>query len=255
MIRAELLKSISSIRHGFFTREDGVSSGEFNSLNCGYGSGDAPEKVRKNRAIAISKLGLKKSKLNTVLQEHSNVVAVADKTWTIEARPRADAIVTKEVGLAIGVLTADCAPVLFVDDVSKVIGVCHAGWRGALSGVLEACVLEMETLGANRSSISTVVGPCIHQKSYEVGPEFKNEFVIRDKNNVMFFCSSTREGFFLFDLPGYICGRLDTLSLKKNSYLPFDTYELAHKFFSYRRSTHQGESNYGRGLSAIVLVE
>ena len=253
MIEASPLKEIMHIKHGFFTREGGKSTGVFGSLNCGYGSGDDPGQVRANRAIAMDQLGLKVDDLNTVLQEHSKNVVIVEDRWALHQRPKADALVTKKVRLAIGVLTADCAPVLFADSVSRVIGVSHAGWRGALGGVLEACVFAMEKIGATRSRIKAVVGPCIQQKSYEVGREFEDLFLSKDCLNAAYFMASGEGNKVYFNLPLYTLSRLKKLAIGNVSALPFDTYEDESRFFSFRRTTHREEKGFGRELSAIVL--
>ena len=253
MIKATSLKRYKNINHGFFTREGGKSSGKFASLNCGYGSGDRSNKVRANRAIAMDKLNLKYDDLNTAYQIHSNLAVVANERWSVNKRPKADAIVTNKVGLAIGVLTADCAPVLFADSVSGVIGVSHAGWRGALYGVLESCIDAMDSIGANRLNIEAVVGPCIQQKSYEVSNEFRQKFLQENSKNSRFFLRSSNRHSFYFNLSSYISNRLNKTNIKGVSMLPNDTYEEETKFYSYRRTTHKQEVEYGRSLSAIVL--
>jgi YfiH family protein len=253
MIQSKLLSQIDSIQHGFFTREGGVSLGVFNSLNCGYGSGDSAKNVNLNRAIALRKLGLKQKILNTVYQIHSTKTVIAEKIWKFNQHPKADAIVTKIPNLPIGVLSADCAPVLFADPENKVIAACHAGWRGAFGGILESCITAMENIGGKRDAIKAVIGPCIHQKSYEVDARFKNLFVDYDGHNQRFFVPSKQENHFQFDLPGYILQRLQKLGLLRSCNINVDTYEDKERFFSFRRSSHSSETNYGRGLSVITL--
>ncbi len=253
MITSTALGNLQNIGHGFFTRQGGISEGVLTSLNCGYGSGEAPENVTENRNRAMTMIGCTANRLNTVYQVHSPDVAVADDTWTFDDRPKADAIVTRRKNLAIGVLTADCTPVLFADAENGVIGAAHAGWRGALAGVLENCVRVMEENGAERKHISAAVGPCIHQKSYEVGPEFVQTFVQEDPTSEQFFAPSERDGHAQFDLPGFARSRLEKLDLKRVGDVAVDTYTDQERFFSYRRATHLNEMDYGRGLSAIIL--
>jgi len=253
MITSPVLENLETIRHGFFTRRGGVSAGLLTSLNCGFGAGEAVENVVENRNRAMAKIGCAAGRLNTVYQIHSSDVVVADCVWDREQRPKADAIVTTETNLAIGILTADCTPVLFADPENRVIGAAHAGWRGALAGVLENCVSVMEKKGADRTNISAVVGPCIHQKSYEVGPEFLHAFVDESAANRQFFLASNRHDHFLFDLPRFIKSRLGQMNLRQVDDVDIDTYADPDRFYSFRRGTHRNESEYGRGLSAIVL--
>ena len=241
------------IRHGFFTRQGGVSSGVLSSLNCGYGSMDSSENVNENRNRAMAKIGCTADHLNTVYQIHSPDVAVADRPWSLGDRPKADAIVTSRKNLALGILTADCTPVLFADPANGVIGAAHAGWKGALGGVLENCVRVMVEQGAERRRISAAIGPCIHQQSYEVGPEFHQSFVAAMASNDRFFAPSKRDQHFQFDLPGYVRSALEKLGLQQIDDVGVDTYCDKDRFFSYRRTTHLHETDYGRGLSAIVL--
>ncbi len=255
MITSETLAGTGSIQHGFFTRRGGVSSGVLSSLNCGFGSNDTPENVAENRNRAMAKINCSADTLNTVYQIHSPDVVVADKAWTRDDRPKADAIITNVKNLAIGILTADCTPVLFADLETGIIGAAHAGWKGALGGVLENCVGAMESIGAKRSQITAVIGPCIHQKSYEVGPEFKSTFLDHAATNVQFFKSSERDQHSLFDLPGFVSSRLKSLNIAEVDDVAIDTYADKDRFYSYRRTTHLNEQDYGRGLSAIVLNE
>lgn len=253
MLELNLFKTLKNIKHGFFTRQEGVSSGLFNSLNCGYGSGDDIQNVISNRSIVMKKFGLQYKDLNTLNQIHSARVVIAKNKWTLGERPEADAIVTETPGLAIGVLTADCVPVLFADPEANIIGACHAGWRGAIAGVLEACVGGMEDLGARRSNIRAGLGPCIQKNSYEVDFGFRSLFLDEDVENDILFFNSIRQNHFYFDLPGYIVKRLKRLKLKSIDSLFVDTYKEEDKFFSYRRNTHRGQLDYGRGISVIVL--
>lgn len=253
MITSSALDKIQSVRHGFFTRENGVSQGIYKGLNCGFGSGDDPSNVEQNRAIAMARFGLERHNLNTLYQIHSTVVAYADKSWSLDQRPKADALVTDVPDLAIGIMTADCTPVLFADQKAGVIGASHAGWKGALGGVLAHTVDEMEKRGANRANITAAVGPCIHQESYEVGPEFRDTFLARDARNEAYFKASPKDNHYQFNLPQFVLDQLSRLGLGTVHNSSIDTYANEDKFFSYRRTTHRNEADYGRGLSAIVL--
>lgn len=253
MITVSALNGVQRIRHGFFTREGGVSSGIYESLNCGFGSADDPRNVSTNRARALLQLDLEPHALATVEQQHSDRVAVIDDDWTVDLRPVADALVTNRPGIALGVLTADCAPVLMVDAKASVIAAAHAGWRGALAGVLENTVAAMVRMGAKPSRVIAAVGPCIAQRSYEVGPEFPVPFLAEDPENHFFFVGSTRNGHHYFDLPGYIARRLARNGIGEVARTPCDTCREEGRFFSYRRSQRKGEADYGRMLSAIVL--
>jgi len=247
--------SAPNIRHAFFTREGGVSEGIYASLNGGIGSRDAPERVRENRARMAASLGVAPSHLVSCYQVHSPDVIVAETPWTRENAPHADAIVTKVPGLAIGVSTADCGPVLFTEPQAGVIGAAHAGWKGALTGVLEATVAAMEKLGARRERISAAIGPLIRQPNYEVGPEFVDRFKAADPANEHYFAAAARPGHALFDLPGYIRSRLERAELTSIDDLGLCTYADPTRFFSYRRTTHRGEPDYGRHVNAIALAE
>jgi YfiH family protein len=247
------LNDLSRVRHAFFTRSGGVSEGFYESLNCGYGSDDDADRVAENRARAMAGIGLEPGRLATAYQVHSNRVAVVEALWPLGQAPQADALVTRERDLALGVLTADCAPVLLADAGAGVVGAAHAGWRGALDGVLEATVEAMEALGAKRGRIAAGVGPTIAQRSYEVGPEFPAPMLEQSADNSDFFCTARREGYFLFDLKGYVARRLSSMGLKGVQCLPCDTCGEPDRFFSYRRSRRLGEPDYGRGLSAIYL--
>jgi polyphenol oxidase len=254
MIQAPSLSDFQDIRHAFFTREGGVSEGIYRSLNGGIGSRDAPEKVRENRARMAATLGVAPTHLVTCYQIHSPDVIVATEPWRRENSPRADAIVTKVSGLAIGVSTADCGPILFADAQAHVIGAAHAGWKGALTGVLEATVAAMEKLGAARSRIRTAIGPLIRQPNYEVGPEFVDRFKAADAAYETFFKPAVREGHAMFDLPGYIRFCLERTEVQSVEDLDLCTYAEPARFFSYRRTTHLGEPDYGRHVNAIALV-
>jgi len=251
-LTAHCLRDAKGIRHAFFTRVGGVSGGIYASLNVGFGSDDESENVRRNRERALAALG-GAAALNTVYQIHGREVAMAGSAWEPTAAPKADAMVTDRPGLAIGILTADCAPVLFADPANRVIGAAHAGWRGAVGGVLAATVDAMERLGADRRSIRAAVGPTIAQASYEVGPEFPAPFVDEDPENKRFFRPSARAGHHMFDLMGYVASRLAALDIALAETLDRDTCAEEDLFFSYRRTTHRKEPDYGRELSAIVI--
>jgi polyphenol oxidase len=242
-----------AIRHAFFTREGGVSEGLFASLNCGFGSGDDPTKVARNRAIAADALGLAEDRLVTCYQIHSSTVLTVEAPWRREDAPRADGMVTTRPGIALGVLAADCAPVLFADTEAGVIGAAHGGWRGALTGVMEATIAAMTTLGARADRIRAGIGPCIAQESYEVGPEFPGRFAEVDADSTSFFVPAARQGHFYFDLPGYIVHRLTHLGLGAIASAARDTVADPARFFSYRRACLAGERDYGRALAAITL--
>ena len=254
MIQAPSLSAFQNIRHAFFTREGGVSEGLYESLNGGIGSKDAPDKVRENRARMAAALGVVPTHFVTCYQIHSPDVIVAEKPWTRENSPRADAIVTRVPGLAIGVTTADCGPILFADEAASVIGATHAGWKGALIGVLEATIRAMERLGAQRSRISAALGPMIRQPNYEVSAEFIERFNAADAANDRFFAPATRSGHAMFDLPGYVRARLERAEIQSIEDLDLCTYADPARFFSYRRATHRAEPDYGRHVNAIALM-
>lgn len=241
---------LQPLRHGFFTRKGGASSGIFAGLNCGTGSSDIAEVVAINRTRAAEALGVDPANLVTVNQVHSADVVVV--TAPLADRPRADAMVTATPGLALAVLTADCQPVLFADPHAQVIGAAHAGWRGARDGVLEATVGAMEALGARRNRIRAVIGPTISQRAYEVGPEFVEGFIDDDRDNARFFANGTG-GRALFDLPAFGLHRLRSLGLAEAEWTRHCTYSDSERFYSYRRTTHAKEADYGRLLSAIRL--
>ena len=253
MLTLDVLDS-ATIRHAFFTRDGGVSEGMFASLNCGFGSGDDPKNVARNRAIAMDRLGLAEDRLVTCYQIHSANVLKVETPWRREESPRADGMVTTVPGIALGVLAADCAPILFADTEAGVIGAAHGGWRGALDGVGEATVAAMEAEGARREHIRAAIGPCIGQESYEVGPEFPPCFAAIDADSGAFFVPAARRGHFRFDLGGYIAHRLARLGLAAIERAPHDTVADPDRFFSYRRACLTGERDYGRALAAIVLA-
>lgn len=254
MLQAPVLSELSGVRHAFFTRDGGVSDGLYGTLNGGTGSNDAPGKVVENRSRMAAALGVAPDCFLTAYQIHSPDVVTVDRPWAPDERPRADAIVTRTRRLGIGVTTADCGPVLFADGEAGVIGAAHAGWRGAFTGVLEATVAAMETLGASRMGIVAVLGPTIRQPNYEVGPEFVARFTAADTANLRFFKPSLREGHAMFDLPGFIVARLNEAGIGRIDDIGCCTYADPARFFSYRRSTHVREPDYGRHVNAIALA-
>ena len=246
------LAALPGLRHAFFTRDGGVSEGIYAGLNGGLGSLDDPAHVAENRRRMAAEVGVDAAHFLTVHQVHSPDVALATAPWDTATRPRADAMVTRVEGLALGVTTADCGPVLFADPDARVIGAAHAGWKGALTGVLEATIDAMEKLGADRTRTQAAIGPLIRQPSYEVGAEFVERFVREDGENSLFFIPSANDGHAMFDLAGYIRMRLTRSGVGGIDDTGIDTYP-DEKLFSYRRSVHRGEPDYGRQIHAIVL--
>ncbi len=253
MITAENL-ALGGIRHAFFTRQGGVSGGLYSSLNGGLGSHDSAVHIAENRARMAMALGVEPHCLLTAYQNHSPDVLVADAPWPAQTRPRADAVVTHTPGLAVGVTTADCGPILLADPRAGVIGAAHAGWRGALAGIVEAVIEAMQRLGAERSEIRAAVGPMIRQANYEVGPDLIARFTAEDAANNRFFAPAPRDGHALFDLAGYIRERLARAGISQVDDLGLCTYADPARFFSFRRSTHRAEADYGRHVNAIVLT-
>jgi YfiH family protein len=260
MITLDALAANAGIRHAFFTRAGGVSEDAFAALNCGFGSGDAPEKVARNRALAAARLGLAADRLVSARQCHGAAALVVERPWRgkerrCEEAPRADGLVTRIPGIALGILTADCAPVLFADAEARVIGAAHAGWRGALGGIIEATIARMEELGARRPDIRAGIGPCIGHLSYEVGPEFPAPFLLEDAAAQAFFAPAPRAGHFLFDLASYVAHRLARAGIGTIACASHDTLCEEERFFSYRRACLRGEHRYGRLLSAIAIED
>jgi hypothetical protein len=253
-IRAKALSGQPGLQHGFFTRRGGVSEGLFASLNCGFGSGDDADRVAANRDRVAAAASVEKGALVTAYQEHGRIVAVVNRPWARDDSPRADGMVTAEPGVALGILTADCAPVLFADTEAGVIGAAHGGWRGAKAGIMEETVSAMIHLGAHAESIHAAIGPCIGKDSYEVGPEFPGPFLEEDSGAFAFFRPGGRRGHFSFDLAGLVRRRLELLGLAKVEVMGGDTCAEEDKFFSYRRATHRREADYGRNLSVIALA-
>jgi len=246
--------TLTGLRHAFFTRAGGVSTGLYASLNGGVGSQDDGGRVTENRARMAAALGVEPRRLLTAYQSHSPNVIVAEAPWTTENRPQADAIVTRMRALAIGVTTADCGPVLLADPCAGVIAAAHAGWRGALNGVVEATVAAMERLGAARGEIRAAIGPMIRQANYEVGPDLLARFEAADPASTRFFAPAKRDGHAVFDLAGYIAARLNRAAIGGVEDLGLCTYADPDRFFSYRRTTHRGEADYGRHVNAIALA-
>lgn len=252
LIEAPELAAVPGLRHAFFTREDGVSDGLYRSLNGGLGSADDPERVRENRGRMAARLGIPPANLVSLYQVHSAEAVIVTKPWSAESRPKADGMATARPGIALAIATADCGPVLFADRRAGVIGAAHAGWKGALGGVLEATLARMEALGAHRADVVAVLGPTIGPASYEVGPDLVARFVAEDHGNGRWFRAGTGDRSF-FDLPGYIVDRLERAGLACVRSLDLCTYADERRFFSYRRATHRAEPDYGRLISALAL--
>lgn len=243
--------SLAPFRHGFFTRKGGASSGVFEGLNCGSGSSDQGEIVQINRNRVAAAMDAPVSHLVTVHQVHSADVEVVDAPIAGD-RPKADALVTSTPGIVLAILTADCQPVLFADREAGVVGAAHAGWRGARDGVLEATLDAMEKLGAQRAKTTAVIGPSISQRAYEVGPEFFEEFMSEDPENSRFFAGGDADRM-MFDLPSYGLSKLRSAGVRDAEWIRHCTYSDPERFYSYRRTTHAGEADYGRLISTIRL--
>jgi polyphenol oxidase len=249
--RADNLSTLPGIAHGFFGRDGGVSDGLYASLNCGPGSKDDPARVEENRARIVAALP-GGERLITLAQIHSPNVYVVGPNW--QDRPEGDGLVTALPGVILGIQTADCTPVLFAEPHARVIGAAHAGWKGAASGVLEAVIAAMESLGARRERIAAAIGPTISQANYEVGAEFRDRFLEAESAHARFFIPSDRHGYFRFDLPAYVTGRLAGAGISDVADLRLCTYPPENGFFSFRRTTHRAEPDYGRQISAIVVT-
>lgn len=247
------LLDLAGIKHAFFTRQGGVSTGLYDSLNVGRGSADAPADVIENRRRAAAHFGLAEGALNTCYQIHSAVALVAQEPWNGE-RPQADGVVANRPGLACSALAADCAPILFADRKAGVVAAAHAGWKGALGGIAEATVARMQDLGARLPDIVAVVGPCIAQASYEVGSEFRDRFLADDAANRVFFAPGESGEKAMFDLPAYVLHRLRKAGVEQCEWIGRDTCAEEELFFSNRRAFKRGEADFGRLLSAIALV-
>jgi polyphenol oxidase len=247
--------ALPGIRHGFFTRQGGVSTGIYASLNGGQGSQDDPALVRENRGLMADAIGVPRERFVSCYQVHSPDVATVVEPWTREQAPKVDAMVTRKKNIALAISTADCGPVLFADAKAGVIGAAHAGWKGAFTGVLEATLTAMEALGAQRGDITAVLGPMISAGAYEVGPEFVARFVEADAANLRFFSPSINTGHAMFDLPAYIGARLKEAGVGRFEDMALCTYADEERFFSYRRVTHRKEPDYGRLQHVIALVD
>jgi YfiH family protein len=253
VLQSSSLAALPGISHAFFTRHGGISTGLYASLNGGQGSGDQPQHVDENRARMAGVIGVAPEALITAYQVHSPDVIVVERPWSRAERPRADGMVTRIPGIGLGVSTADCGPVLLADATARVIGAAHAGWKGALAGILESTIAAMERLGAARSRMTVAIGPMIRQASYEVGPDFVARFRAADRDNHRFFVPSRRADHAMFDLAGYIAARLNRAGIERLEDLGHCTYADP-RFFSYRRSVHRAEADYGRHINAIALT-
>lgn len=251
-LTSSLLTS-ESASHAFFTREGGVSSGLYTSLNGGLGSSDDPAHVRENRARMAATLRVEPTKLLSLYQIHSPDVVTVSAPWSVADRPKVDGMVTKIDGIALGIGTADCGPVLFLDERARVIGACHAGWKGALGGVIDATISAMEMLGADRSQIRAALGPTISRAAYEVGDDFVSAFESKDKDGLAFFSDGKTSDKKQFDLPAYIGHRVKRAGVMQFEDLALCTYADEERFFSFRRTTHRKEPDYGRLIAAIAL--
>jgi YfiH family protein len=246
--------AINGIRHAFFTRQGGVSSGLYSSLNGGIGSSDDADSVHENRRRMTTFMGTSSEAFLSLYQIHSPNVVTVTEAWTLQNRPKADAMVTQIEGLTLAIATADCGPILFADPETRVIGAAHAGWKGAFFGVLEATITAMEKIGAKRERIISVLGPTISQNAYEVGPEFKAQFIASQIGYSSFFKNGSKEGKSFFNLPAFIGHRLAQADVHRFVALDQCTYSDENRFFSFRRTTHRGEQDYGRLISAIALT-
>jgi YfiH family protein len=251
-IRHDLLKS-ETIAHGFFTRNGGVSPAPYNSLNMGQGSHDDAHNIRQNRALVAQSLGFKPENLSSLYQIHSNKVVEISTPISIDNRPQADAMVSNTKGILIGVLTADCAPILFMDEETSIVGAAHAGWRGAVSGIIENTIKAMVVKGARLSAIKAVIGPCIAMASYEVSLDFKFPILAKDQSFHKFFIESPKPDKIMFDLPGFCLEILRRSGIDHIDATHHDTCALEDQFFSYRRGILRGEPDYGRLISVIGL--
>lgn len=253
VLQSGVLAGLSGVRHAFFTRKGGVSAGLYDSLNVGRGSNDAPDDVLENRRRAAAWFGAGPDALNTCYQIHSATAVAADEPWRGRL-PEGDAVVTRQPGIVCGVLSADCAPILFADAEARVVAAAHAGWQGALNGVIEATVAAMEAKGADRSRMVAAVGPCIAQPSYEVGLEYLDRFETARPGSARFFRPGETAEKRLFDLPGFVLDRLAEAGVEQAEWIGRDTCAEPDRFFSNRRAFRQGEPDFGRLMSAIMLT-
>ena len=253
MFFSEKLSKFKNLKHCFFSRKNGFSKGIYESLNCGMGSNDKKENVIKNLEFVSNKIGCKKEFLITLNQTHSNKVVYFEKESDVKNKMNADAIVCKIKNLAIGILTADCAPILFYDTQKKIIGCAHSGWKGALNGIIQNTVKKFNELGSNNNNLVAVIGPCIKKENYQVGQEFYNNFIIHDKKNKIFF-KKTNNQKFTFDLRGFINNEIANLNIKNIENIEKDTFSEVKTFYSYRRSLINHEKDYGRCISVILMT-
>lgn len=247
------IDKIKWVRHGFFTRQGGASGGIYASLNCAFGSEDSKDAVEANRAKVAEALKLEPDNIVTVYQIHSNKVVTVNEPWPRDKAPQADALITDKRGIGLGILTADCAPLLFASANQKVVAAAHAGWKGALTGIAEETVRSFATYGVQPSDITVAIGPCIGPASYEVKDEFKAPFLEQDAANAKFFRAGERAGHLIFDLPGYLTERLNKMGVGRVIDTRQDTLPNEGAFFSYRRTTQRGEKDYGRQMSVIAI--
>ena len=253
VITSKIFSKNPNIIHGFFTRKGGASKGIYSSLNCSPYSKDNTLDVQNNRKKATNFFSLRVNTLLTPKQTHSKNVLILKEKWRKDVDPKVDAIVTKESGLMLGILTADCAPVMLCDENAKVIGIAHAGWRGLLEGVLMSTINKMEDIGGKRTNIKAVIGPCISKKYYQVGVDLFKKFTKHDALNKMFFTESTKPKYYMFDLSGCIAQALKKLNISNVENLGIDTFSNPERFFSYRRSMKKKEGDFGRNLSIIAI--
>lgn len=254
MIKSDLFNT-DTVKHGFFTREGGASTGVYKGLNCGAGSNDKSENVATNKHEAMQQLGLSGNDLATLYQIHSTDVLLIEDKKAFDNKPKADGMVTRQPGIALGILTADCVPLLFADMENKVIGAAHSGWKGSVGNIASKVIELMIKEGANRSNIKVAIGPAIQQKSYEVGPTFPGPFLQLDPRNDRFFVPSIKDGHHMFDLTGFVKNQLIDQNIGGVELIERDTCAEEDRFYSYRRMSKKGEADYGRLLSAISLVE
>jgi YfiH family protein len=253
IIQAENIKGLRGIRHRFFTRQGGWSKGIYGSLNCAVAGDDHPNSIMENRKLVADWFEVAPLNLLSLRQVHGNAVVTVTDLWTATDRPPGDAMVTRLHGLALGILTADCVPVLFADAKSGVVGAAHAGWRGAFAGVLENTITAMENLSARREDIHAALGPCIWQDSYEVSGEFYANFLSQNRDNEKFFVRTTKPSHYMFDLPGYVIKRLERVGVANIAPSAADTFSDEERFYSFRRATLRGEGKAGSLISTIML--
>ena len=253
VIRDTEFGQLTSINHAFFTRNGGVSKGYYNSLNCNDTGADDPENVKENRRRALKKLKFSLESMITVKMVHGNKVAVIDESWDEKNKPEADAMVTRQRNIVLASDSADCPIVLFADEQAEIIGLTHAGWRSAKLDIIKKTVEEMILLGANQNNILAVIGPCIAKNSYEVSSEFHQQFLLDSNDNHVYFSSSNKHAHFMFDLLQFVRDKLAKLALKSITAIDLDTYTNEELFFSYRRSYHKGDADYGGHLSCIYF--